>query len=66
MEHIPLWKKTGSPLQDLKDIFPDTFNNQLKVSPEAQPVQLPPRAVPQSVMSALKKELHKMEREGII
>ena len=75
MEHIPLGKKTGSPLQDLKDIFPDTFDGQvglfegeahLKLSPEAQPVQLPPRAVPQSVMPALKKELDKMEREGII
>ena len=72
MEHILLGKKTGSPLQDLKDIFPDTFDGQvglfegeahLKVSPEAQPVQLPPRAVPQSVMPALKKELDKSEKE---
>ena len=38
----------------------------LKVSPDAKPVQLPPRAVPQSIMPELKKELDKMEQEGII
>ena len=38
----------------------------LKVSPDAKPVQLPPRAVPQRIMPELKKELDKMEQEGII
>ena len=71
MEHIPLGKKTGSPLQDLKDIFPDTFDGQVglfegEAHLKAQPVQLPPRAVPQSVMPAVKKKLDNMEREGII
>ena len=75
MKHIPLGKETGSPLEDLKEIFPDTFDGQVglfegeahfKVSAEAQPVQLPPRGVPQSVMPALKKKLDKMEQDGII
>ena len=50
------WKKTGDFSEDLKQIFPKTFDRQvglfervvsLKLSPEAKPVQLPPRAVPQ-------------------
>lgn len=54
-KHLPLGKKTGYPLEDLKQIFPDTFDGQvglfegevsLKLSPEAKPVQLPPCAVP--------------------
>ena len=74
-KHLPLGKKTGDPLEDLKSIFPHMFDGkvgtfegevQLKVSPDAKPVQLPPRAVPQSMMSKLKTELDKMEREGII
>ena len=73
--HLPLGKKTGDPLEDLKRIFPETFDGQvglfegevsLKVSPDAKPIQLPPRAVPQSIMPQLKKELDKMEQEGII
>ena len=36
------------------------------LSPDAKPVQLPPRSVPQSIMPQLKKELDKMEEEGII
>ena len=74
-KHLPLGKKTGDPLVDLKQIFPDTFDGQvglfesevsLKLSPEVKPVQLPPRAVPQSIMPLLKKELDKMEQEGTI
>ena len=74
-KHLPLGKKTGNPLEDLKQIFPETFDGQvgrfegevnLKVSPNAKQTQLPPRAVPQSIMSDLKKELNKMEKEGII
>ena len=74
-EHLPLGRKTGDPLQDLKQIFPETFDGQvglfegevhLKLSLDAKPVQLPPRAVPQSIMPQLKKELDKMEQEGII
>lgn len=73
--HLPLGKKTGDPLQDLKQIFPDAFDGQvglfdgetsLKLSPEASPVQLAPRSVPQSIMPQLKKELDRMEQEGII
>ena len=73
--HLPLGRKTGDPMKDLQQIFPQAFDGKvglfdgevsLKVSPDAQPVQLPPRAVPQSVMSKLKKELDKMEAEGII
>ena len=74
-EHLPLVRKTSDPLNDLKQIFPETFDDQmglfegeasLKVSPDAKPVQLPPRAVPQSIMPELKMELDKMEQEGII
>ena len=74
-KHLPLGKKTGDPLEDLKQIFPETFDSQvglfegevsLKFSSEAKPVQLPPCAVPQSIMPQLKKELDKMEQEGII
>ena len=74
-KHLPLGKKTGGPLEDLKQIFPETFDGQvglfqgevsLKLSPDAKPVQLPPRAIPQSIMPQLKKELDKMEQEGII
>ena len=74
-DHLPLGRKTGDPLQDLKAIFPETFDGNvglfdglvsLKVSPDARPTQLPPRAVPQSLMPRLKEELDKMEAEGII
>lgn len=74
-QYIPLGKKTGDPLEDVKQLFPEMFDGQvglfdgeveLKLSPEAKPVQLPPRAIPQSVLPELKKELDKMEREGII
>ena len=74
-KHLPLGKKTGDPLEDLKQIFPETSDGpvglfegvvSLKLSPETKPVQLPPRAVPQSIMPQLKKELDKMEQEGII
>ena len=74
-EHLPLGKKTGDPLEDLKSIFPTTFDGNvglfegevsLSVKPEAKPIQLPPRAVPQSILPKLKTELDKMEAEGII
>ena len=74
-KHLPLGKKTGDPLEDLKLIFPTTFDGgvglfegeaDLKLSPGAVPVQLPPRNVPLSVLPNLKKELDKMEKEGII
>ncbi len=74
-EHLPLGKKSGNALQDLKNIFPDMFDGKvglfegevdLKVTPEAKPVQLPPRAVPLSVLPQLKQQLDKMEAEGII
>ena len=73
--HLPLGKKTGDALDDLKLIFPTMFDGNvglfqgevsLKLSPNAKPVQLPPRATPQSIMPKLKKELDKMEQEGII
>ena len=38
----------------------------LKTTPDAKPVQLPPRTVPLSVMPKLKAELDRMEKEGII
>ena len=50
-KHLPLGRKTGDPLEDLKQIFPNTFDGQvglfegevsLKLSPGAKPVQLPP------------------------
>lgn len=74
-KHLPLGKKSGDPLTDLQQIFPTMFDGtvglfegevNLKLSPEAQPVQLPPRAVPQSILPQLKKELDQMEQEGII
>ena len=73
--HLPLGKKTGDALKDLKLIFPTMFDGSvglfdgkvsLKLSSEAKPVQLPPRAIPQSIMPQLKNELDKMEQEGII
>lgn len=73
-ENLPLGRVTGDPLEDLKQIFPETFDGQvglfegevsLKLSPDAKPIQLPPCAVPQSIMPQL-KELDKMEQEGII
>ena len=74
-KHLPLGKRTGDPLGDLKAIFPETFDGkvglfdgeaELKVSPDAKPVQLPPRAVALSVLPKLKAELDRMEAEGII
>jgi len=74
-KHLPLGIKTGDPLSDLKLIFPEMFDGtvglfdgevDLKLSPEAKPVQLPPRAVALSVLPKLKKELDKMESDGII
>ena len=59
----------------MKAIFPETFDGSvglfegevdLKLSPEAKPVQLPPRAVALSVLPKLKSELDKMERVGTI
>ena len=46
-ENLPLGRKTGDPLNDLEQIFPETFDGQvglfegeasLKVSPDAKPV----------------------------
>jgi len=74
-QHLPLGKKTGDPLSNLKLIFPEMFDGtvglfdgevDLKLSPEAKPVQLPPRAIAFSVLPKLKKKLDKMESEGII
>ena len=74
-KHLPLGKKSGDALTDLKSIFPNTFDGSvvlfkgevdLKLSPDAKPVQLGPRAVPQSVEPKLKEELDKREKEGII
>lgn len=74
-EHLPLGRKTGDPLNDLKQKFSETFDGQvglfegeasLKVPPDAKPVQLSLRAVPQSIMPELKMELDKMQQEGII
>ncbi|XP_063586309.1 uncharacterized protein LOC134763680 [Penaeus indicus] len=73
--YLPLGKKTGDPLEDLKLIFPTAFDGKvglfkgeavLKLSPDAKPVQLAPRAVPQSLLPELKKQLDEMEKEGII
>eukprot|EP00794_Sanderia_malayensis_P018441 gene18441-20290_t len=72
-EHLPLGRTYH--LGDLKQIFPDTFDGQvgmfdgevsLELVPDAKPVQLPPRAVPQSIMPKPKKELGAMKQEGII
>jgi hypothetical protein len=74
-DHLPLGKKTGDPLQDLKQIFLEMFDGsvglfeeeiQLTLTDDARPVQLAPRAVPQSILPKLKVELDKMECEGII
>ena len=74
-KHLPLGRETGDPLDDLKQIFPGTFDGQVglfegevspQLSPDAKPVQLPPRSVPQSIMPQLKQELDRMEQEGII
>ena len=73
--HLPLGKKTGDALEDLKLIFPDMFDGtvglfkgevNLKLAPDAQPVQLPPRSIALSVLPKLKQELDKMENQGII
>ena len=74
-KHLPLGKNTGDPLEDLKLVFPTMFNGKvglfegetsLKWSPDAKPVQLSPRAMPQSILPKLRNELEKMEKEGII
>ena len=74
-KHLPLGNKTGDPLKDLMLAFPDSFDGsvgefeeelELKLVEDAKPVQLPPRAVPQSVIPKLKAELDKMEEQGII
>ena len=74
-KHLPLGKQTGDALKDLKLIFPTMFDGSvglfdgevdLSLSPDAQPVQLAPRAVPQSILPELKAQLDKMESEGII
>ena len=73
--YLPLGKCTGDPLDDIKAIFPKTFDGkvglfdgevELKVSSDAKPIQLPPRAIALSVLPKLKVELDQMEREGII
>ena len=62
-------------LKDLMMILPDMFGGQvglfegevdMRLTNDAKPVQLPPRAVPQSILPELKHELCKMEQEGII
>ena len=61
VQHLPLGKDTGDPLEDLKNIFPAMFDGsvdlfdgevQLEGSPEAKPTQLPPRAIPISIAEA--------------
>ncbi|PFX14801.1 Retrovirus-related Pol polyprotein from transposon 17.6 [Stylophora pistillata] len=73
-EHLPLGKVTSDTLEDLNQIFSNTFHGQVspfegevsfKLSPDAKPIQLPPPAVPQSITPQLKKELDKMEQEEI-
>ena len=58
------WKSTGGASLDLKNIFPGMVDGtvgrfegeaELKLSPDAKPVQLPPRAVPHSTLPKLKK-----------
>ena len=75
MKYLPLGKNTGDPFSDLKNIFPDMFDGtvgrfegdaELKLSLDAKPVQLPPRAAPHSTLPKLQKELEKMEKDGII
>lgn len=62
-------------LEDRKAIFPATFDGtvglfdgeiEMKLSPETKPVQLLPCAVALSVLSKLKEQLDKMNREDII
>ena len=64
-KHLPLGKKTGDPVGDLKQIFPETFDDQaglsegvvrLELSPEAKPVQLPTPTVPQNHHATAKEE----------
>jgi len=70
-KYLPLGEKPGDPLEVLMQLFPETFDGQgglsegevsLKLSPEAKPVQVPPRAALQSIMPQLKKGLDKMEQ----
>ena len=74
-QHLPLSKKTSDPLKGLKTTFPETFDGSvglfegqvnMKLSPEAKPVQLPPCAVALSMLPRLKTELDRMKWEGII
>ena len=73
--HLPLGKKTGDAFNDLKQIFPETFDGNvglfdgeadLKLTSDAKPVQLPPRSIPLSVLPKLRAELDQMEKNGII
>ena len=74
-QHLPIGKRTGDPLEDLKLIFPDAFDGtvglfpgelELKLSPDAQPMQLGPRSVPLSVHKDLRKHLDDMDQQQII
>ena len=66
MKYLPLGKTTGDAFLDLKNIFPDMFDGtvgrfqgeaELKLSPDAKPLQLPPRAVQHSTLPKLKRSL---------
>lgn len=72
---MPLGKETDNALEDLRLIFLKIFDGQvgkfegeadLKLSPEAKLVQLPLRAIPQSLLPKVKQKLDGMEKEGII
>jgi len=74
-KHLPLGKKTGDPLEDLKQIFPEAFDGgvglfpgelELKVKDDAEPKQCRARPVPDTVMDKLQQKLDEMEKEGII
>ena len=75
MKYVPLGKSTGDAVLDLKTIVPDICDGtvgrlegeaELKLSPDAKPVQLPARVVPHSTLPKLKMELDKTEKDGII
>ena len=72
---LPLGKRTGDPLGDLKKIFPEAFDGgvglfpgelKLKVMDNAEPKQCRARPVPDTVMDKLHEKLQEMEKEGII
>ena len=69
-KHLPLGKKTGDPMKDLMQIFPDQYKgigklpgkHKIELKNDADPIQLLVRNVPEELRQPLKEKLGHMER----